>query len=144
MRQPTGEQTFGPLAGRERDFDMNIRVILGAFVVGGAYAVVGQLLLNAYSAVLGPDSPILMAAVLVSLGVVALVLYVPGIHQKIEEKSGYGSMLPFNGFACGIAGAYEDGAVESRGVVTMLKLVSFVIGIGTAGAIVIAMAASLL
>lgn len=122
---------------------MNTRVILGAFLVGGVYAVIGQLLLTGYAALLGPDSPILMAAVLVSLGVIALVMYIPGVHQKIQDKSGYGSMLPFNGFACGIAGAYEGGAEQGAGVSSALKLVAFVIGIGTAASVVIALVASL-
>ncbi|MBR0404641.1 MAG: SpoVA/SpoVAEb family sporulation membrane protein [Eggerthellaceae bacterium] len=116
---------------------LDIRRIAWAFTVGGAYAVVGQLLLVAYTAVLGADSPFLMAAVLLSLGVVAFVLYVPGIHQKIEEKSGYGSMLPFNGFACGIAGAYEGG-----GIAAALGLVAFVMGIGSVAVILVAVVAS--
>lgn len=122
---------------------MNVRVILGAFVVGGCYAVLGQVLLGAYTALLGSDSPFLMAAVLVSLGVVALVMYIPGIHQKVQDKSGYGSMLPFNGFACGIAGAYEEGRQQSAGVASALKLVAFVMGLGSLAGIAVALVASL-
>jgi hypothetical protein len=82
--------------------------VLGlSFVVGGAYAVLGQFIGTALLPVVGPTYT--ASATLCSLGVVAMVLYIPGIHQKIAAVSGYGSILPFNGFACGIADAYERG-----------------------------------
>lgn len=106
------------------------KAIAGAFVVGGAYGLIGQLLFAGYSALLGADSPFVMFGVLVTLGVLALVLYVSGLHQKIASVGGYGSVLPFNGFACGVADAYEAGRAEGHGLKSAIMLVLSVMGAG--------------
>lgn len=77
------------------------------FLVGGIYGVLGQVIGTVVTPLTGPmfAGPV----TLLLLGVVALIMYIPGVHQKIAAKSGFGSILPFNGFACGIADAYQGG-----------------------------------
>jgi len=93
------------------------------FVVGGLYGVLGQII---WTLVYPACGDALTAAVtLLLLGVVAIVMYIPGIHQKIAAVSGFGSILPFNGFACGVADAYEAGAAAggpSGGVKAVVKM----------------------
>lgn len=105
-----------------------------AFAVGGLYAVIGQIIWTAFTGALGADFPYLGQLTLLGMGVVALVLYIPGIHQRIAAVSGFGSILPFNGFAGGVADAYEGAVAEtgqaSKGVSAAIKLVLLVIGIG--------------
>ena len=73
-----------------------------AFVVGGLYAVVGQVIMTLLSGALGADFAYLGPLTLLGMGVVALVLYIPGVQQRIAAVSGFGSILPFNGFAGGV------------------------------------------
>ena len=83
------------------------------FLVGGAYGLIGQLIGVALEPVVGPAFA--APCTLLCLGVLAVVLYVPGIHQRIAAVSGFGSILPFNGFACGIADAFQAGYANGGG-----------------------------
>ena len=83
------------------------------FLVGGAYGLIGQLIGVALEPVVGPAFA--APCTLLCLGVLAVVLYVPGIHQRIAAVSGFGSILPFNGFACGIADAFQAGHANGGG-----------------------------
>jgi hypothetical protein len=104
------------------------------FVVGGAYAVVGQALLLVFQALLGGESPFAVPCTLVGLGVVAFVMYVSGLHQRLAKVSGFGSILPFNGFACGMADAFESAARETdsfkNGLVGLLQLFGYAVALG--------------
>ena len=116
-----------------------------AFVVGGLYAVVGQVIMTLLSGALGAYFAYLGPLTLLGMGVVALVLYIPGVQQRIAAVSGFGSILPFNGFAGGVADAYQGGVKETgkpgKGVAAAVKLVLFVIGIGGLADIVIGLVA---
>lgn len=105
-----------------------------AFALGGLYAVIGQIIWNIFAGALGADFPYLGPLTLLGMGAVALVLYLPGIQQRIGAVSGFGSILPFNGFAGGVAGAYERAVAETgqpgKGVAASVKLVLLVIGVG--------------
>lgn len=117
---------------------------MGAFVVGGIYAAIGQLFFMAWSAVLGPASPLGMPLTLVSMGFVALITYVSGIHQRVSRWSGWGSILVFNGFACAVASAFEDGARQGgvkAGLLATFDLILWVVGTGAMLSIVICIAA---
>lgn len=83
------------------------------FLVGGIYGVIGQLIGTALEGVVGPAYAAPLT--LLCLGVLAVVLYVPGIHQRIAAVSGFGSILPFNGFACGNADAFQAGYANGGG-----------------------------
>jgi len=77
------------------------------FLVGGIYGVIGQVIGVSLEPLVGPG--LAAPLTLVCLGVLAVVLYTPGIHQRLAAVSGFGSILPFNGFACGIADAFQAG-----------------------------------
>lgn len=83
------------------------------FLVGGIYGVIGQLIGTALEGVVGPAYAAPLT--LLCLGVLAVILYVPGIHQRIAAVSGFGSILPFNGFACGNADAFQAGYANGDG-----------------------------
>lgn len=120
------------------------KTYLGAFLVGGIYAAIGQAIFMAFTAILGADSPFIMGCTLVGMGVVALAMYIPGFHQRVSAWSGWGSILPFNGFACAVADNYEAGAREGGakgGLLRVADLVLWVIGVGAMISIVIGIAA---
>ncbi len=122
-----------------------VKTWFGAFVVGGVYAVIGQIIIALLSAVLGPDFMFLGHLALLLVGIVGFLLYVTGIHQKLASFSGYGSNLPLNGFAAAIAdvfgGTYEESGSFGAGVVSALKLLGLVVGVG--GGIAVALGAIL-
>lgn len=91
------------------------------FLVGGIYGLIGQLIGIALESVVGPG--LAAPLTLVCLGVLAVILYTPGIHQKIAAVSSFGSILPFNGFACGIADAFQAGHANDGGFAGGLKSV---------------------
>lgn len=112
--------------------------------MGGLYCAIGQLFLMMWVSVLGPTSPYTMAATLLSMGVVGVVMFVAGAHQKLAAKTGWGSILVFNGFACALADTYEGAAREGgagKGVLALLDLFLWVVGTGALLAIIVAVAA---
>ena len=120
----------------------NAKIYISAFLMGGFYCAIGQLFLLFWSPIMGPAFS--MAATLLSMGVIGVVLYITGIHQKLAEKTGWGSILVFNGFACALADMYESGAKEGgagTGVAALLDLFFWVVGTGALLAIIVAVAA---
>jgi hypothetical protein len=123
--------------------------LLGAFLDGGALCIVAQLLLAKRTALLPADGSLLSTLAepftLVSLGVVGGLLYLVRAYDKLEEVGGFGAMLPFSGFCVAIAhtveGARRSGAGTGKAIKAGIGLLLAVIGVGTAGAIVIALAA---
>lgn len=89
------------------------------FLVGGIYGVIGQLIGTALEGVVG--AAYAAPLTLLCLGVLAVILYVAGIHQRIAAVSGFGSVLPFNGFACGNADAFQAGYAHGGGFKGGLK-----------------------
>lgn len=119
-----------------------IKSVLLAFVVGGAFAVVGQGITFLWLEVLGQDSLFIGFALLVSMGVIGAVMFVLGIHQPIEEASGFGTILTFNGLCAAIANAYSHARSEKgtigAGIAASLKMIGFVLGVGSALILVLA------
>ena len=112
----------------------NAKIYISAFLMGGFYCAIGQLFLLFWSPIMGPAFS--MAATLLSMGVIGVVLYITGIHQKL--------ILVFNGFACALADMYESGAKEGgagKGVAALLDLFFWVVGTGALLAIIVAVAA---
>ena len=118
------------------------RYSLLAFAFGGAFAVFGQLLLDAWTPALGADHPLLGFAVLVSMGVIGVALFVTGLHQKLAPIAGFGLIFPFNGFCAAVSEAYVAGTKETGGVgggfKAAVRLVGHVIGLGAVCVAVIA------
>ena len=62
-----------------------------SFLMGGFYCLIGQIFLTIWGPILGPAFG--MPATLLSMGVVGVILYITGIHQKLAPHTGWGSIL---------------------------------------------------
>ena len=113
-----------------------------AFAFGGAFAAIGQLLVVVWTPVLGAEHPLLGFAVLVSMGVIGVALFVTGLHQKLAPIAGFGLIFPFNGFCAAVSEAYVAGFRETGtvggGFKSAVRLVGHVIGFGALCVVVIA------
>ena len=91
---------------------------LNAFWIGGMICVVGQLFINAYSA-LGLDEK--SAATAASMSLVALPALLTGLslYDNIAKHAGAGTLVPITGFANAIAAP----AIE-------FKTEGFILGVG--------------
>ena len=91
---------------------------LNAFWIGGMICVVGQLFINAYSA-LGLDEK--SAATAASMSLVALSALLTGLslYDNIAKHAGAGTLVPITGFANAIAAP----AIE-------FKTEGFILGVG--------------
>ena len=97
----------------------------GAFLVGGCFGILMELLELLF---LGLGLPI-SACIMISLAVVGLlgsILYIFGIYQKLQNFGGCGAFLPFSGFAAGTAsmiiGMRCGGAPLKQGILATLKI----------------------
>lgn len=92
--------------------------------------------------IVGGDSPFMGFAVLVSMGVIGVIMFVSGLHQKLAPKAGFGLILPFNGFCAAISDAYVAASREAgngaAGVKAALGLVAYVLGWGCLCILIIA------
>ena len=118
-----------------KEFEMQpLKAVFMAFLVGGVFSIIGQAITMLWLPVIGPDSPWLGFAILVSMGVIGVIMFVTGLHQKLEPKAGFGLILPFNGFCAAISGAFCGASKETgstkEGVKAALGLVGYVLGWG--------------
>ncbi|MCI8468884.1 MAG: SpoVA/SpoVAEb family sporulation membrane protein [Eggerthellaceae bacterium] len=116
-----------------------------AFLIGGVFAVIGQAITMFWLPIVGGDSPFMGFAVLVSMGVIGVIMFMTGLHQKLAPLAGFGLILPFNGFCAAISDAFVNASNEagsaSAGVKAALGLVAYVLGWGCLAILVIAVAA---
>lgn len=120
----------------------NAGIYLAAFLMGGLYCAIGQVFLMFWSPLVAPEHA--MAATLLSMGALGVVMYIAGVHQKLAAKTGWGSILVFNGYACALADAFERGAEEGgmlKGIVSLADLLLWVTGTGILLSIVVSVAA---
>ncbi len=122
-----------------------VKPLVIAFVVGGLLAMVGQVFFLLSVAIAGPDSLFVPFGTLVGLGLVGGILFIFGQYQKIEKFAQFGAIMPFSGLAAAVAGtlahAKEEGKGTGGAILAALKLVVYVLGIGSVIAIVIAVVA---
>jgi len=108
------------------------KVLALSFLVGGLFSVVGQVFMVLGKALLGEGSPLVSPFVLVCMGVLGVVLFVPGIYQKLMGQAGFGTIMPFCGFAaaCALEFCQAKGATGSTGkaVWAAFKLLIYVVG----------------
>ncbi len=97
---------------------------LKAFLFGGGFCVVGQLLLNAYQA-LGLDKETAGTVVSVSLVFVGAALTAIGWYDKIAKHAGAGSLVPITGFANSVVAPAIE--FKSEGYVLGLGAKMFII-----------------
>lgn len=111
-----------------------VKPIALAFLIGGIFAIIGQAITMFWLPILGGDSPFMGFAVLVTMGVVGVILFVTGLHQKLAPSAGFGLVLPFNGFCAAISDAFVSASSESGSPVVGVKaafgLVAYVLGWG--------------
>lgn len=123
-----------------------VKRVLTAFVVGGLFAMLGQVFMLVFAAMLGGDSPLVGPLALIALGLLGGILFIFGIYQKIEKFASYGAILPFSGLAAAVAGVYE-GAKEQTGSTgaalktAVVSLVLYVVGIGTILSVIVGVVA---
>lgn len=103
-----------------------------SFVVGGLFSVVGQLFMNLANMLFGIGSAMVSPFVLVCMGLLGVILFVPGWYQKIMDFGGFGAIMPFCGFACACAGEYlaekEKGSSTWKAIGAAYKLLAYVVG----------------
>jgi len=126
------------MSGKSRDF-------LGAFIVGGAIGVVGQLLVTLYTALGAPPAlvPVLMLA---SISIISTILDIFGIYGKITFFGGVGAMLPFCGLPPSISMAARAQLGEGKSFVSAiwpsLKPAAIIFSIGYVFCIILAVLAN--
>ena len=81
--------------------------LIRAFVVGGAFCAVGQLLID--------KTRLTPARILVSYVVAGVILSAAGLYEPIREFGGAGAGVPLTGFGDLLAEGVRD-AVEERGI----------------------------
>lgn len=121
-----------------------VRRLFLTFVFAGCFGAVSQLMVMGWRAVLGPDSPWIMACMLLCLGAVGAVLYVFGIYQKLEEVGTMGAVMPFSGLVSAVAAAFEQGYAEgggARGAWSGFAFFLYVLGVGSCLAAVVGLVA---
>jgi|GEM_PF-806527 len=104
------------------------------FLVGGIYAVIGQIIYTFVAPLVGESMAII--ATLPMLGIVAIIMYVPGWHHRLAKVSGFGSILPLNGFACGVADAYQGGYRQGGSAAGFKAVVKMFVGVVVVGSLI--------
>ncbi|MDR2211409.1 MAG: SpoVA/SpoVAEb family sporulation membrane protein [Spirochaetaceae bacterium] len=113
---------------------MNVfKALIGAFIVGGIAAVIGQGLMVFWGGLLGPTIFVDLLS-LVCLGLIGGLLVILGLYPKVEQFGGIGAGLTFGGF-CAVVGstfAAKKGETGSSGEAAKaaVSLVMYVIGTG--------------
>ncbi len=115
-----------------------------AFLFGGAFSAIGQLFVILWTPILGANHPLLGFAVLATMGVLGMVLFVTGLHQKLAPIAGFGLVFPFNGFCAAVSEAYVNGRKKTGtvggGFRSAVGMVGYVIGFGAICVLIIAAA----
>ncbi len=101
-----------------------------AFVIGGSFCVVGQLLRNMFFS-LGLDEEMTGIAVSVTLIGLSVLLTSLGLYSKIARVAGAGSLVPITGFANAVASPAIE--FKTEGWLTGISVKMF----GIAGPVVV-------
>ncbi len=80
------------------------KTIIYSFFVGGMFALIAQVILTFWQAVLAgtPMEFFMGGATLVSMGVIGCILGGMAVYQYVEEWATFGALLPFSGFAMAV------------------------------------------
>lgn len=84
---------------------------LKAFLVGGAFCLIGQILVD--------KTKLTPARILVSYVVIGVVLGAFGIYERLVEFAGAGASVPLTGFGYAIAKGVKE-AVQEKGFLGIL------------------------
>ncbi|HAM16788.1 MAG TPA: hypothetical protein DCP91_13245 [Eggerthellaceae bacterium] len=91
-----------------------MRSIGYAFVIGGAFGVVGQLFIFGWTAVLGTGNALVNPLTMVTMGVLGLVMFLTGIAPKLEERTTMGVTIPISGMVVAIGGVTFGTRMETQ------------------------------
>jgi hypothetical protein len=101
------------------------KTIVGAFIVGGCFGLLCQLINMAYGAVLSPTDPLFGVPVLgtaqnyssgfslATCGLIMAILFITGILPKIDKVGGFGATIPLFGLVGGVAGSMVGYRMET-------------------------------
>lgn len=117
------------------------KAVAKAFISGGVMGIITQVLLMAWTAVLGAGSTFVGPATLVTLGVLTLVTYPSGLYKKVEDWGGWGIMLTFSGLAAAVAACFQGVRAHTESAAKAVgegfKLVFGIVGIGAIAFIIL-------
>lgn len=84
---------------------MNLKKLAYAFVIGGVFGMIGQLLIFLWTVILGEGGTLVNPLTMASMGVIGLVLFVSGFSAKLEKLTTMGVTIPISGMVIAIGGA---------------------------------------
>ncbi|MDR2313645.1 MAG: SpoVA/SpoVAEb family sporulation membrane protein [Spirochaetaceae bacterium] len=109
------------------------KALVGAFIVGGIAAVIGQGFMVFWEGVLGPVIFANLLA-LACLGIIGGLLVILGLFPKIEKFGGLGAGLSFGGFCAVVASTFAATKSETgssgKAAKAAFMVVLYVIGTG--------------
>ncbi len=115
-----------------------VKELVNSFLIGGMFAVIGELIFKLLLSVLGPEFPLLGPMTLAGLALICGILWICGILQKIEKIGEYGAILHLGSCASAVANIFQEGKRAGKTTGEALKdatsPVTFVCGIGTLAA----------
>ncbi|MDR1515880.1 MAG: SpoVA/SpoVAEb family sporulation membrane protein [Synergistaceae bacterium] len=121
--------------------DSKTRGYVGAFVVGGAIGMIGQVIMDIYIFLEVPYAVLFMIFTLACAG--ALLANI-GMYQKIAAFGGMGADMPMCGLSAGIAfviaGARAKGASPGKAVIAGMTAPAIIFGSGSVLALILAAA----
>ena len=91
-----------------------LRDLTGAFLIGGAICLLGQLFTEGYTA-LGADKELSATLTSVTLIALGILLSALGLYAKLAKFAGAGTLVPITGFANSMASAAIE--FKSEGLV---------------------------
>ncbi|MBO4352695.1 MAG: SpoVA/SpoVAEb family sporulation membrane protein [Eggerthellaceae bacterium] len=93
-----------------------MKKLFNAFMIGGAFSVIGQLFIFAWAALLGPNNSLVNPLTMVTMGVLGLLLFVSGMAQKLEKLTTMGVTIPISGMVIAIGGVTAGVRHETENV----------------------------
>ena len=118
------KEEYGKLVDQYAPKSKCLKNCLNAFWVGGLICVIGQLLLNGFSA-LGLDEKTRGAAVAVCLVALSAILTGFAVYDNIAKLAGAGTLVPITGFANAVVAPAIE--FKTEGFVTGLAVKMFTI-----------------
>lgn len=110
-----------------------------AFISGGCVALVGQVLLDIYSNVLGFEKASALSLMVVTIILITAITTGLGVYDKVAQICGAGLFIPISGFANSLTSSAMEGRTEGPiyGIGSnMFKLAGSVITYGVVAALV--------
>lgn len=90
-----------------------MKKLLYAFLIGGAFSVIGQLFIFGWTAVLGAGNALINPLTMVTMGVLGLILFVTGTAPKLENLTTMGVTIPISGMVIAIGGVTMGAKMET-------------------------------